>query len=186
MTTRQAQNWMRQPNGQARLAALVALGAGLALALNGCATRMVVANLGSWTTDTAMLGPVAACQGGFCCHDDGRCEWPMSLTVPPPAETYQHALVQDAVKRYGVVASDVVLKDVSVELHTEVVGTVRGWAAKAIAGRKPGAPSGSNGDADAKPDSIEMRLRNLKALHDQGLITDDEMKRRKAAILEEL
>lgn len=158
----------------------------LALTSMGCTqhAQIMVADLGSWTKETAMLGPVEACQGGFCCHD-GRCEWPMSLTVPPPAETYQQALVQDAVKRYAVPADDVVLKGVSVELYTEIVGTVRGWAAKASAGRKPEAPQGKT-EAERKTGNVEDRLRQLKALHDQGLISDEEFRRRQAAIVDEL
>lgn len=110
----------------------------------------------------------------------------MSIAVPPPAETYQQGLVQDAVKRYGVPADEVVLKGVSVTLYTEIVGTVRGWAAEATAGRKAEAPAHPKDQAAQKAGSIEERLRNLKALHDQGLIGDKEFHERQATILNEL
>src|SRR5262245_37790309 len=87
-----------------------------------CTQRIPYADMGTWDNNVTMLGPVEACQGGWCCPN-GKCQWPLALTVPPPAETYHRALVDDAVNRYGVAPDEVVLDQVMVTLHTEVVGT---------------------------------------------------------------
>ena len=77
-----------------------------------------------------ILGQVEACQGGFC-HG----QWPMSLTVPPPASTYHAALRKEAAKQYTVPESEIVLGEVNVGYYTELNGTIRGWKANAPAGR---------------------------------------------------
>ncbi len=166
------------PSGSPRRWLLIA-----ACVVMGCSQRVPYADMGKWDSDVVALGPVQACQGGWCCHD-GDCQWPLALSVPPPTETYHRALVDDAVKRYDVPADQVVLRQVVVTLHTEVVGTVRGWKAEAIAGRKPA--TAATTASEAKSGSIEERLRNLKALHDAGLISEDEFRLKRAAILEEL
>lgn len=117
------------------LARWLLLGAAACGAL-GCTQRVPYGDMGKWGGDVKELGPVEACQGGYCCPNC-KCQWPLALTVPPPAETYHRTLVDDAVNRYGVQAEDVVLHHVLVTLHTEVVGTVRGWAVEAIAGASP-------------------------------------------------
>jgi hypothetical protein len=158
----------------------------MGLLFAGCSGQrqhVAYANLGVWDTAVRSLGPVEACQGGFCCPE-GNCEWPLSLTVPPPEETYYRALVDDAVKRYHVPANEVVLDRVTVELITEIVGTVRGWSAKATAGHKPAATDG-NGPSSA-PTSAEERLRQLESLHTKGLLTDQEFQQKRATILDGL
>lgn len=80
-----------------------------------------------------ILGEVTACQGGFC-HG----QWPMSLAVPPPASTYQAALRKEASKQYNVPEGEVRLGEVTVGFYSEINGTIRGWTATALAGRKVG------------------------------------------------
>jgi hypothetical protein len=83
-----------------------------------------------------VLGEVTACQGAWCKKDGGGYEWPVSISHPPPALTYQKALRQKAAKQYGIPEGEVVLGEVSVGYHTEMIGTIRGWEATAVAGRK--------------------------------------------------
>lgn len=77
-----------------------------------------------------ILGQVEACQGGFC-HG----QWPMSLSVPPPASTYQAALRKEAAKQYNVPENEIVLGEVNVGYYSELNGTIRGWRASAPVGR---------------------------------------------------
>ena len=84
-----------------------------------------------------LLGEVQTCQGGFCKNDEtGRTEWPLSLSAPPPASHYQAALRRRAAKIYNVFERDVVLSEITVGFYNELNGTVRGWEAKAMAGKK--------------------------------------------------
>jgi hypothetical protein len=84
-----------------------------------------------------VLGEVSTCQGGFCKNDEtGRTEWPLSLSAPPPASHYQAALRRRAAKIYNVYERDVVLSEITVGFYNELNGTVRGWEAKAMAGKK--------------------------------------------------
>ncbi|HJW74725.1 MAG TPA: SHOCT domain-containing protein [Thermoleophilia bacterium] len=151
--------------------------------LAGCVQRVPYPDLGMWDGDVKVLGPATACQGGHCCPNN-RCQWPLALTVPPPTETYHRALVDDAVNRYDVPAAEVVLDNVMVTLHTEVVGTVRGWAAEAVAGRRPSEPDRQ--PALTPSSKAETRLKNLDELYRKGLLTEDEFKARRKAILDEL
>ncbi len=42
-----------------------------------------------------ILGEVTACKRSMCKKEDGSAyEWPMSLAAPPPAYTYQTALLK--------------------------------------------------------------------------------------------
>ncbi len=116
-------------------------GRGLAIALLvlcGCVPRMhlVYPGVGVLDSSVEMLGPVTACGGGLCCGQPEGCQWPLALTNPPEAYTYQAALRSKAVAKYGVPASEVVLGDIEVQTENEIVGTVRGWLATAQAARR--------------------------------------------------
>lgn len=85
-----------------------------------------------------ILGEVSICQGAVCKNNEtGRSESPLSLTIAPPASNYQAALRKAAAKLYSVPESEVVLGEITVRfVCNELLGTVRGWQAKAIAGKK--------------------------------------------------
>lgn len=158
------------------------------LAVQGCAgqrQRVAYSDFGNWDESVTVLGPVSACQGGFCCPD-GQCQWPLSLTNPPPVETFHRALIEEAVKQYHVPEDQVVLDDVTVELITEIVGTVRGWSAEAVAGQRASSANGVAGDRAPAPATVEQRLQQLETLHGKGLLTDDEFNTKRSAILSEL
>ena len=168
-----------------RLSPLLLMGFALSAGCAGQRQKVAYPNLGVWDASVKPLGPVSACQGGFCCPD-GKCQWPLSLVVPPAVDTYHRALVDEAVKRYGVPGNEVVLDRVTVELITEIVGTVRGWSAEAIAGRKPLTAQGDDAHSSRALPHTEERLRQLEHLRTKGLITDEEFKQKRAAILNDL
>jgi hypothetical protein len=87
-------------------------------------------------TGVTILGEVNTCEGSFCKNDQGRTEWPLSLSVPPPASHYQAALRRKAARMYNVPETEIVLSEITVGFYNELNGTVRGWEAKAVAGRK--------------------------------------------------
>lgn len=93
-----------------------------------------------------ILGPVEACQGGRC-HG----QWPMSLTVPPPATTYQAALRKAAAEQYHVPEQDIRLSEITVGFHAEINGIIRGWVAKAIAGRARSSTTNGPGELPSSP-----------------------------------
>src|SRR5262245_56386320 len=109
--------------------------------LGGCTATSVYQGTGA-TFDlhekgVHILGEVTACEGAHCKNDEtGSYDWPLSFHVPPPTSHYQAALRKKAAKQYQVSEGDIVLGEISVEFYTEMVGTVRGWSAKTIAGRK--------------------------------------------------
>lgn len=78
-----------------------------------------------------ILGEVTACQGAFC---EGQ--WPLSLPQPPPAYTYQRAIQKKAATQFNVPESEIVLGEIAVGYHAEMIGTIRGWEATAMVGRK--------------------------------------------------
>lgn len=80
-----------------------------------------------------ILGEVTACQGGFC---EGQ--WPLSLPQPPPAYTYQRAIQKKAATQFGVPEAEIVVGEIAVGYHAELIGTIRGWEATALVGRKTG------------------------------------------------
>ena len=86
----------------------------------------------------AILGEVTACQGAFCKDDNGDYESSLSLPAPPPAYTYQSILRKKAARTYAVPESDVVLGEMSVGYYAELIGTLRGWETKAMAGKTTG------------------------------------------------
>lgn len=88
-----------------------------------------------------ILGEVTACQGGFCKKEGGGYEWPLSLPQPPPAYTYQRAIQKKAATQFSIPESEIVLGEMAVGYHAEMIGTIRGWEATALVGRKttPGA-----------------------------------------------
>lgn len=173
----------------ARYATWYSISLAIALLLaQGCAgqrQRVAYSNFGEWNDTVASLGPVEACQGGFCCPE-GQCQWPLSLTNPPPVETYHRALIEDALKRYGVPSDEVVLDQVTVELITEIVGTVRGWSAEAVAGQKDVAANAAAIVPVPEAATVEQRLEQLEALHTKGLLSDDEFTEKRGAILDGL
>jgi hypothetical protein len=83
-----------------------------------------------------LLGEVTACQGAFCKKEDGGYEWPMSLPQPPPAYTYQRAIQKKAATHYGVPEAEILVGEIAVGYHAEMIGTIRGWEATAMVGRK--------------------------------------------------
>lgn len=83
-----------------------------------------------------ILGEVTACQGGMCKKEGGGYEWPMSLPQPPPAYTYQRAIQQKAAKQFNVPESEIVVGEIAVGYRAELIGTIRGWEASALVGRK--------------------------------------------------
>ena len=84
-----------------------------------------------------ILGAVETCEGAFCKNDQsGRTEWPLSLAVPPPASHYQAALRKKAARIYNVPEREIALGEIAVGFYNELNGTVRGWEAKGIAGKK--------------------------------------------------
>jgi len=84
-----------------------------------------------------ILGAVNTCQGAFCKNEEtGRKEWPLSLAAAPPASHYQAVLRKKAATIYNVPEREIVLGEITVGFYNELNGTVRGWEAKTIAGRK--------------------------------------------------
>lgn len=71
------------------------------------------------------------------------------------------------------------------ELTTEIVGTVRGWSAEAIAGRS-GAALEDPVPTKNKSGTVEERLQQLETLHSKGLLSDSEFEEKRAAISSEL
>ncbi len=90
-----------------------------------------------------ILGEVTACQGAFC---EGQ--WPLSLPQPPPAYTYQRAIQKKAATQFAVPESEIVVGEIAVGYHAELIGTIRGWEASALVGRKA-----AGGAAQAAPEA---------------------------------
>ena len=63
-------------------------------------------------------------------------EWPMSLPQLPPAYTYQRAIQKKASKQFGVPEDEIVVGEIAVGYYTEMIGTIRGWEATAMVGRR--------------------------------------------------
>jgi|CXWL01.1.fsa_nt_gi hypothetical protein len=111
--------------------------------LSGCGVTSKSVYPGTGTTfdltesGVEVLGQVSCCQGAYCKNDEtGRTEWPISLQVPPPAATYQAAIRKKAARTYDVAENQIVIGEIDVSYTSELVGTIRGWTASAIAGRK--------------------------------------------------
>jgi hypothetical protein len=145
--------------------------------LTGCATHLTYPGTGPLGHPVQVLGPVTACAGGGCCGQDEGCQWPLALTNPPDAYTYQAARREKAARRYGVPADEVVLGEIAVRTEAEIVGTIRGWRATAQAGRRAraGAATSASGRLDA-----------LDRLRDEGRLSPAEYDRMRATILESL
>ena len=146
-------------------------------ALGGCATHLTYPGTAPFDDSVQMLGPVTACAGGGCCGEEEGCQWPLALTNPPDAYTYQAALRDKAVRRYGVPPEEVVLGDIAVETEAELVGTIRGWKATAQAGRRA---------VTTSTQTPAARLEALEQLRQRGLISPAEYERKRSAILEAL
>lgn len=120
----------------------------LLLFLTGCGVTKSSLYPGTAQTPTlqeagvTILGEVTACQGAFC---EGQ--WPLSLPQPPPAYTYQRAIQKKAATQFSAPESEIVLGEIAVGYHAEMIGTIRGWEATAMVGRKSG-----SGAAQAAPD----------------------------------
>jgi hypothetical protein len=100
-------------------------------------------SVGSWTAETIVLGRVVACRGGNLdfSEDHKDCnQWPISLPSLPHPETHYAELRTKAALQYQIDVGTIVLKDVQVTYNTELVGTIRGWKATAIAGRNLSPP----------------------------------------------
>lgn len=114
----------------------------LALILPGCANQstLLLPSAGTWTADTITLGPVVACRGGnldFTEHSKECNQWPLSIPSLPHPETHHAELRTKAAQQYQTEVSLIVLKDVHVTYNAELVGTIRGWKATALAGKNP-------------------------------------------------
>lgn len=94
--------------------------------------------------------------------------------------TYEQALDM-ATERAGESGADAI-----VGIQTAAGGNGRIVSMQAVAVRFSGPAKPAAPPARPEPPSAEERLRKLKALSDQGLITPDEYARRKAEILEDL
>jgi len=126
----------------------------IALFLTGCGVTKSSLYPGTGSTPSlqeagvTILGEVTACQGGFCKKEGGGYEWPLSLPQPPPAYTYQRAIQKKAATQYGVPEADIVVGEIAVGYHAELIGTIRGWEASALVGRKA-----AGGAAQAAPEA---------------------------------
>lgn len=122
------------------------------LLLTGCSVTKSSLYPGTAQTPTlqeagvTILGEVTACQGAFC---EGQ--WPLSLPQPPPAYTYQRAIQKKAATQFSVPESEIVLGEIAVGYHAEMIGTIRGWEATAMVGRKT--TSGEAAKAAPEPPS---------------------------------
>lgn len=115
----------------------------LLLVLSGCISTPTLYPGTGLTADlkedgVVLLGEVTACKGAWCKTDGGGYESVLSLPAPPDAYAYQSALKKQAVKTYHVPEQEVVLGEVSVGYYAELIGTIRGWQATALAGRRTG------------------------------------------------
>lgn len=124
----------------------------------------------AWDDSVKVLGPVTAKHG----------RWPLSLKSPPPAETYYVALRTTAASTFGVRESDVVLRDVSVQIGAEMDGTIRDWKATAVAGQRAG------GASVAATKSTADALMELKKLLDAGAISPAEYEAKKKVLIDKL
>jgi hypothetical protein len=106
------------------------------LLITGCTSTLPYRSLGEWSDAVETLGEVNYCQGGGCSGSDEGSQWPLALTSAPTQDNIHAALIAKAIKVYHVPEQEIVLKEINVKLLTEVVGTVRGWKATAVAGRK--------------------------------------------------
>jgi len=114
----------------------------IGLMMSACANRsdLMLPSVGSWTPETIVLGRVVACRGGNLDFSDDHKDcnkWPLSLPSLPHPETHYAELRTKAAQQYQVDVGAIVLKDVQVTYNSELVGTIRGWKASAIAGRNP-------------------------------------------------
>ena len=126
-----------------------------------------------WGDEVKLLGTVMA--------DSGR--WPLALQSTPPEYTFFSALRTRAAMTYRVPDDEIVLRDVTVRIKSEVVGTIRSWHASAIAGRRITKPEPSKSAAES-PKSAADSLLELKRLLDAGAITQAEYDAKKKAILD--
>jgi hypothetical protein len=77
------------------------------------------------------LGEVTACQGAFYKKEEGGYEWPIGLSHPPTGLTYQRAIQKKAAKQYSVPEEQIVVGEIAVGYHAEMIGTIRKWEATA-------------------------------------------------------
>lgn len=159
--------------------------------VSGCAMMETQTSPGllSWDDSVELLGPVSFCKGEFCRGTDEGSQSALSLALPPEAPTYYSALQQKASSIYRVPVEEVVLSEVLITLSTEAVGTVRAWKADANAGRrrpKAEAKAERRPPQVDPPSSIKDRLRKLKELREEGLISEDEYESRRESILDQL
>ena len=164
----------------------------ISVLLSGCSVSATAVYPGTSLTfdlredGVQILGEVTACQGAFCKNDEtGQTEWPMSLTGPPPAATYQAAIRKNAVRIYNVPEGQIVVGEVKVGYYNELNGTVRGWTATAPVGRRTAVTRSERLESGSatKTDTVPDRLRLLDGLRREGLITDSEYNARRDNIL---
>ncbi|MDI3462137.1 MAG: hypothetical protein OJF50_000958 [Nitrospira sp.] len=113
------------------------------ICVSGCGVSSKSVYPGTGTTfnltepGVQVLGKVTSCQGGYCRNDEtGKMEWPISLQAPPPAATYQAAIRRKAARLYNVPESQIVIGEIDVSYTSEIVGTIRGWSATAMVGKR--------------------------------------------------
>jgi hypothetical protein len=144
----------------------------IALILTGCTSVLKVApypTSGPWGDDVRRLGTVSASSG----------PWPLSLHSMPPDYTFHAALRAKAASQFGVPESEVVLGEVTVNLGSELDGTIRDWKVTAEAGQR-------RTPEPTKEKSPSNALIELKKLFDAGAITPDEYDAKKKALLQRL
>lgn len=112
----------------------------IGLTMSACANRsdLMLPSVGSWTEQTIVLGRVVACRGGNMdfSEDHKECnDWPLSLPSLPHPDAHYAELRTKAAQQYQVDVGGIVLKDVQVTYNAELVGTIRGWKATALAGK---------------------------------------------------
>jgi len=121
-----------------------------------------------WADDVKHLGAVTA--------DSGL--WPLSLHSAPPDYTFQSALRAKASSQYGVPQEEIVLGEISVQIGSELDGTIRDWKATAEAGQRKVMAKKARSETES--------LIELKKLLDAGVITQEEYDEKKKTVLDRL
>ena len=95
--------------------------------LCGCHSVVKYPPSAGWGPDTKVLGRIEA--------DSGR--WSLSLRGTPPQYHFETALRKKAAKTFLVPESSLLFGELTVEIGSELDGTIRDWKASALAGQKP-------------------------------------------------
>lgn len=98
---------------------------------------MMLPPSGTWDSGVRTLGPVEVCRGGTIDSGPSCNQWPLSIMSMPVPDSHYAELRMKAAELYQVDSAAVVLKDINVVYSTEINGVIRGWRAKALAGKIP-------------------------------------------------